>query len=159
VVDGGNADAPIQNANVVILGTGGPYTLITNAAGQFAASGLLPGAYTVNATAAGYQGVATVMVQSNCNTSLVLLRLYTPPQTQPTPTPTNTPTPRDEDPTPTPVPPAPSVTPTPQLPPTLPKAGEGAPGNPAGFEWLILGALVIVCAYVGWQSGEARRPS
>ncbi len=157
VVDGGNGDAPIANANVVILGPGGPYTLITNAAGQFAQIGLVPGAYTVNATATGYQGVATVNVQSNCNVSLVLLRLYTPPQEQPTPTPTRTPTPPDDDPTPTPVPPAPSVTPTPPLPPELPKAGDGAPSNPAGFEWLILGAMAIICAYVGWQGGEVRR--
>ncbi len=157
VVDGGNADAPIQNANVVILGPGGPYTLITNAAGQFAKTGLLPGLYTVNATATGYQGVATVQVQVNCNSNLVLLRLYAPPQQQPTPTPTRTPTPTDEDPTPTPVPPGPTVTPTPELPPTLPKAGDAAPSNPAAFEWLVLGSLVVLCAYIGWRGGEVCR--
>ena len=122
---------PIPGASIVILGPGGPYTLTANAAGQFSQGGLLAGTYTVNATATGYQGIATAKATINCSTATVLLVLYTPPQQDPTPTPTRTPTPDDDDdPTPTPQPTTPPATATPVLPPNLPSAGHGSPFQP-----------------------------
>jgi hypothetical protein len=159
VVDGSNADAPIAGASVVILGPGGPYNLTTNASGQFTLGSAPNGSYTINASATGYQGIATASAEVNCSTASVLLRLYTPPQQEPTPTPTNTPvpptpTPHEPDATPTPLPPGP--TPTPPLPPELPKTGEAPLSSPSSAEWLILGLLAMACAYLGWRGAAAR---
>lgn len=54
VVDG--SGAPVPGATVTITGAGGPYALVTDAAGDYAVEGLEPGTYTATVTAPdGYE--------------------------------------------------------------------------------------------------------
>ncbi len=149
VVDGLHNDAPIANASVVILGPGGAqWNLTTDANGLFSLSPAPNGAYTIMASAVGYQGVAQASANVNCSDASVLLRLTPNEEQQPTPTPTNTPVPPTATPTSTPTPTIPVLPPTstPTRTPTQCVVGalQGTVVDGANADAPIAGASVVI---------------